>query len=78
MHASKTPLNYWALAVKPLSGTTDNEDLRSYESMTDLKAGIKRYFEFYNTERFHQSLDYLTPEVMYESFSTREDSRLAA
>lgn len=52
--------------------------LRSYESMTDLKAGIKRYFEFYNTERFHQSLDYLTPEVMYESFSRREDSRLAA
>ena len=28
MHASKTPLNYWALAVKPLSGTTDNEGLR--------------------------------------------------
>jgi hypothetical protein len=27
MHASKTPLNYWALAVKPLSGTTDNEDM---------------------------------------------------
>ena len=26
MHASKTPLNYWALAVKPLSGTTDNEE----------------------------------------------------
>jgi putative transposase len=52
--------------------------LRSYESMTDLKAGIKRYFEFYNTERFHQSHDYLTPEVMYESFSTREDLRLAA
>lgn len=52
--------------------------LRSYESMTELKAGIKRYFEFYNTERFHQSLDYLTPEVMYESFSVQEDSRLAA
>ena len=52
--------------------------LQSYESMTELKAGIKRYFEFYNTERFHQSLDYLTPEMMYESFSTRKDSRLAA
>ncbi len=52
--------------------------LRSYESMTELKEGIRRYFEFYNTERFHQSLEYLTPEEMYESFSTREDSRLAA
>ena len=52
--------------------------LKSYESMTDLKSGIKKYFEFYNSERFHQSLDYLTPEMMYESFSTRGDSRLAA
>ena len=52
--------------------------LKSYESMTDLKSGIKRYFEFYNTQRFHQSLDYLTPEMMYESFSTREDSRRVA
>ena len=52
--------------------------LKSYESMTDLKAGIKKYFEFYNTERFHQALDYLTPEVMYESFSTRKDSLLVA
>ena len=52
--------------------------LKSYESMADLKAGIGRYFEFYNTERFHQSLDYLTPEIMYESFSRREDIPSAA
>lgn len=52
--------------------------LKSYESMKELKEGIKRYFKFYNTERFHQSLEYLTPEVMYESFSKREDSIQAA
>ena len=39
--------------------------------MGELKSGLKRYFEFYNTERFHQSPDYLTPDVMYESFSKR-------
>ena len=52
--------------------------LKCYESMPELKEGVKRYFEFYNTERFHQSLYYLTPEVMYESFSTRKDLGLVA
>ena len=52
--------------------------LKSYETMKELKEGIKRYFRFYNTERFHQSLEYLTPEVMYKSFSSREDLNNAA
>jgi len=36
--------------------------IKDYESMADLKEGIKRYVKFYNTERFHQSLDYETSE----------------
>lgn len=52
--------------------------LKSYESVIELREGIKRYFEFYNTERFHQSHDYLTPEVMYESFSSNEEIKYAA
>ncbi len=40
--------------------------LKSYETMKELKEGVKRYFEFYNSERFHQSHNYNTP--MYESF----------
>jgi len=39
--------------------------LKNYETMIELKAGLKRYFEFYNTERYHQSLEYLTPDEMY-------------
>jgi len=47
--------------------------LKDYESMAELKEGIKRYVKFYNTERFHQSLDYLTPEHVYDSkFMPRE------
>lgn len=52
--------------------------LKSYETVSELKEGIRRYFTFYNTERFHQSHEYLTPEVMYESFSSREDFIKAA
>jgi len=50
--------------------------LRSYESVAELRSGIDRYFKFYNTERFHQSHNYLTPELMYESFSEREEIAL--
>ena len=35
--------------------------------MAELKVGIKRYVRFYNTEGFHQSWDYLTPEQAYNS-----------
>lgn len=42
--------------------------IKSYSNMRELREGIRKYFNFYNTERFHQSLDYLTPEMMYKSF----------
>jgi len=37
-------------------------------SMDELRAGIERYFQFYNCERFHQSLEYETPDQMYQPF----------
>ena len=42
--------------------------IKSYTSMKGMKEGIKKYFSFYNGERFHQSLDYATPNEMYKSF----------
>ena len=42
--------------------------LKAYESVRELKTGLSRYFRFYNTDRYHQGLDYQTPEQMYESF----------
>lgn len=47
--------------------------MNGYETMIDLKEGIKRYMKFYNSERFHQSLDYATPDEMYyAAFTNRE------
>lgn len=46
--------------------------LKSYESVRELKAGLTRYFRFYNSRRFHQSLDYRTPEEMYVAFQEKE------
>jgi putative transposase len=42
--------------------------IKQYESVRALRDGVARYFRFYNTERFHQSLAYRTPDEMYQSF----------
>ena len=39
--------------------------LRDYETVPEAIKGLGRYFEFYNCERLHQSLDYKTPEAIY-------------
>jgi putative transposase len=39
--------------------------LRCYETVAELEQGLVRYFQFYNEERFHQSLDYRTPGQVY-------------
>jgi len=45
--------------------------LKSYDSMIELQESVSRYFDFYNGERFHQSLEYKTPdEIYYTAFMT--------
>ena len=39
--------------------------LKSYKNGTDLQKGLEKYFDFYNRERFHQSLSYQTPDKVY-------------
>ncbi len=39
--------------------------LRDYTSGKEAVASIGRYFQFYNHERLHQSLDYRTPAAVY-------------
>jgi putative transposase len=42
--------------------------LHDYQSVAEARQGIKRYFQFYNYERPHQSLNYKTPaEVFFRS-----------
>lgn len=39
--------------------------LKDYESVTEARAGIEKYFRFYNQERPHQSLQYQTPASIW-------------
>ncbi len=52
--------------------------IKQYESVRDLRQGIDRYFRFYNTERFHQGIGYLTPDEMYQSFQIVDLAEQAA
>ena len=41
--------------------------LKDYASVAEARAGIDRYFQFYNHQRLHQSLDYRTPAGVYQA-----------
>jgi len=41
--------------------------LNGYAKMGDLLMGLTKYFDMYNNERPHQSLDYKTPAAVYRS-----------
>jgi putative transposase len=55
--------------VERLWRTVKYEDLyiRRYESVTELRSGLGRYFAFYNDRRPHQSLDYRAPALVYRT-----------
>ena len=43
--------------------------LHAYESLTQARRGLKKYFEFYNTKRKHQTLKAKPNEVYYANLS---------
>ena len=43
----------------------ENIYLHAYENGTQLRRGLTEYFDFYNTRRTHQALDYQTPDDVY-------------
>ncbi len=63
------------IMVERLWRTVKYEDiyLHEYETVSDARAGLSRYFPFYNEERYHKSLSYLTPAQVY-----RQGHRLTA
>ncbi|MCC5888473.1 MAG: transposase, partial [Gammaproteobacteria bacterium] len=39
--------------------------LKAYETPAELRAGLDRYFQFYNGQRGHAALDRRTPDEVY-------------
>lgn len=59
--------------VERLWRTVKYEDIyvKDYDSVLALEQGLDRYFQFYNQERLHQSLDYQTPATVHFAASHR-------
>jgi putative transposase len=55
--------------VERLWRTVKYEDvyLKKYDGMQDLLIGLTQYFLFYNEARWHQSLNYKTPNEVYQT-----------
>ncbi|MFH1309926.1 MAG: IS3 family transposase [Candidatus Omnitrophota bacterium] len=60
--------------IERLWRTVKYEDvyIKGYETIPETRTGLGEYFEFYNNERYHQSLDYRTPWEEYSGISKEE------
>ena len=60
---------YDNIFVERLWRTVKYEDvyLKGYSAISELQAGLRLYFDFYNFERPHQSLGYKSPDFIYKS-----------
>ncbi len=43
--------------------------LNGYQNIPEAREGLRKYFKFYNSERFHESLDYATPWQIYNTLA---------
>jgi putative transposase len=51
--------------------------LHAHETVRNVKTALTRYFDFYNSRRPHQSLDYRTPNEMYHGTDGCQRSKAA-
>lgn len=60
--------------VERLWRTVKYEDiyLKAYQDGWQLEAGLQAYFDFYNCRRFHQSLNYRTPEQVLKGIKSTQ------
>jgi len=52
--------------------------LKGYQTIPEAEAGLRDYFDFYNMERSHQSLDYKTPWSLYAGLEIAEPRGIVA
>jgi len=56
----------------------ENIFLNEYKDLKALKGGISYYFKFYNTLRYHQSLNYQTPDEIYRMSKSQDMEKVPA
>ena len=56
----------------------ENVYLKGYQTIPEAREGLREYFDWYNMERSHQSLDYKTPWSMYSGLEIVAPEGIAA
>jgi len=51
--------------------------IKGYQSIPEVQLGLAEYFDFYNNERYHQSLDYKTPSEVFGIKQLSTESELS-
>ncbi len=71
---------YDNIFVKRLWGAVMYEEVylheyqNEYQTVAEASRSLSIYFDFYNTERLHQSLDYRTPSEVYFGASSQVEA----
>jgi transposase InsO family protein len=52
--------------------TNERVYLMAYDSVATARANIAQYFDWYNTERPHSSLDRTTPDTVYQELLPKQ------
>ena len=48
--------------------------LQEIQTVQQAREGLQQYFHFYNQERLHQALDYMTPAQVYQARKNQQVS----
>jgi len=69
MHFDSVNRAFDTIIVKRFWKSLKYEDIsfKDYYTLAELKLGVLQYSIFYKSERFHQPLDYETPDSIYAS-----------
>ncbi len=67
---------YDNIFMKSLRRTVEYEEvyLHEYRTVSEARRSLSIYFDFYNTERLHQSLGYRTPSEVYFGASSQVEA----
>jgi putative transposase len=60
------------------SAKYENIYISEYNTIREVKTGLKEYIEFYNHKRLHQSLGYKVPMDVYQLYSGGSSNKEAA
>ena len=77
MNPRKPVVSYFTKMKLDLTTEVLINKIHDYRSLSVVRERLAYYFDFYNTERPHASLEYQTPQGFYYEFSSAQKAAFA-